>query len=551
MLLTLTLLLGMLPAAAFASGTQVLPKDADYKGFSMEDMSNHQWVPYDKYSDQETLFFAPVYLSKGQGWTKLTFTIELSQYVSLELYKITDEHLAELEPKVGNNKQIYHVLPLAYQEAETENPSFDDLKEDFFGERMGYLHGVSIQDQVKPGEDEPEGVSREDALNIVPSDSVLEWKDILRDVTAPDYPNKVTADNLYAFGFTGKKYIPPESDGDGDAVSLAALESSMDEAKFQNYFIWDGTVVDEAGTREDPLEDGYYVIVLTSKEEPFWQYNSFLAFQQKADDVARFDAEHYNEPEMMAHEYTRTVDPVDLFTGAFTWDYTDMSLFGKHDLPFTRYYNSIDAGRNYGLGKGWSTEYTADLYLQPLFAQASLPNGRQLNFNINYDGSYQDNGDYTLAWNGSGYTLTNTHTLDTYQFDADGNIQQLVHPDGDVIRYSYTGGRLASISNGSGTFTLEYNGDGNISKVTDSVGRSITMSYDGDRFTAVENPDRDSLRYTYDDNGYLTTVSNFNGQVYVQNTYNADGQVIHQYAAEIGDFDFTCGLNTADENYSG
>ena len=66
-------------------------------------------------------------------------------------------------------------------------------------------------------------MSREDALSIVPSGSDLAWDDILKKATAPDCPDKVTADNLYAFGFTGKKYIPPESDGEEETVSLAVL----------------------------------------------------------------------------------------------------------------------------------------------------------------------------------------------------------------------------------------------------------------------------------------------------------------------------------------
>ena len=35
------------------------------------------------------------------------------------------------------------------------------------------------------------------------------------------------------------------------------------------------------------------------------------------------------------------------------------------------------------------------------------------------------------------------------------------------------------------------------------------------------------------------TVQNFKGEVYVENTYDSEGRVIHQYAADIGTFDFT------------
>ncbi len=71
------------------------------------------------------------------------------------------------------------------------------------------------------------------------------------------------------------------------------------------------------------------------------------------------------------------------------------------------------------------------------------------------------------------------------------------------------------------------------------MGRTVTLSYEGDLLTAAENPDGDSLRYTYDDNGYLATVANFKGDVYVENTYDDAGRVIHQYAADFGTLPMT------------
>lgn len=75
--------------------------------------------------------------------------------------------------------------------------------------------------------------------------------------------------------------------------------------------------------------------------------------------------------------------------------------------------------------------------------------------------------------------------------------------------------------------------------MTDSVGRSIHLSYDGGLLTEVENPDGDSLRYAYDGNGYLSSVQNLKGEIYVENEYDAQGRVVHQYAVNFGTFDFT------------
>ena len=73
----------------------------------------------------------------------------------------------------------------------------------------------------------------------------------------------------------------------------------------------------------------------------------------------------------MAEKYGWTVDPVDLLTGSFKWEYQDLALYGKDDLPFIRYYNSSDFEDDHGLGLGWSSNYTAFLDIENLFVGPS------------------------------------------------------------------------------------------------------------------------------------------------------------------------------------
>lgn len=123
-------------------------------------------------------------------------------------------------------------------------------------------------------------------------------------------------------------------------------------------------------------------------------------------------------------------------------------------------------------------------------------------------------------------------------FNVAGKLTSIEETDGNTINCTYSGGKLTEISGDAGSFTLSYSGD-HVTKVTDSTGRSIDLTYDGDNLISVRNPDADSLRFSYDANGYLASVENFEGQVYVENTYDESGHVIHQYAANIGTFDFS------------
>jgi YD repeat-containing protein len=174
-----------------------------------------------------------------------------------------------------------------------------------------------------------------------------------------------------------------------------------------------------------------------------------------------------------------------------------------------------------------------------LYAKVTLPGGHDVYFDLIYDGSYQAKAGsaYTLDRDSTGFHLSDRNGT-VYDFSDNGLLERISYLDGNTISLSYNGDQLTRISNDTGSFALSYNSEGNLETVTDSTGRSILLSYDGDSLISAENPDGDSLRYTYE-NGLLATVQNFKGEVYVENTYDSEGRVIHQYAADIGTFDFT------------
>ena len=242
--------------------------------------------------------------------------------------------------------------------------------------------------------------------------------------------------------------------------------------------------------------------------------------------------------ETWMREHGYKIDPIDLLTGSFNWNYTDMALYGRDDFEFVRYYESMAADKNYGLGYGWTTNYTYRLMITDLYARVTIPRGREIYFDRNTDGSYRSVGDYTFAI-ANGYYEMQDRDGTIYLFDDDRLLRSIKYKDGRVISFSYTGRNLTRVTNGMDTFVFTYNADGNMDTVTDSIGRVVNLSYDGDYLSAVENTDADSLRYTYTAAGYLETVKNFKGQLYVENDYDNIGRVIHQYAANVGTFDIS------------
>ena len=326
----------------------------------------------------------------------------------------------------------------------------------------------------------------------------------------------------------------------GDTAFFSDRDAADGET-IQNVFLWDGYVENGGKVFKPDYEPGRYVIVMQPVNPATAPYNSFLAFEVvDSEDISDTfqNINSYEDFLEIVNELACPAEPVDLLTGSFKWEYTDFSLYGDHDLPFTRYYESKDAAFEHGFGRGWSTDYTAELEFHDLYTTAILPKGVRLNFTLDFDGSYYAAGDYSLSETADGYVLYNSKAGKIWSFNAAGKLTSIEKTDGNTINCTYSGGKLTEISGDAGSFTLSYSGD-HVTKVTDSTGRSIDLTYDGDNLISVRNPDADSLRFSYDANGYLASVENFEGQVYVENTYDESGHVIHQYAANIGTFDFS------------
>lgn len=310
-------------------------------------------------------------------------------------------------------------------------------------------------------------------------------------------------------------YLPESAVFPPDQDQLFSSVETDDES-IQNIVLWDGHYQTDDGEITRITEGGRYVIVMQPCTPETSIYNSFLGFDVPEQSEALDTFESINSWEdLMAirDELACSGDPVDLLSGSFTWNYRDLALYGKNDLEFTRYYESVHADENYGLGNGWTSNFSYSLEFDGRSVLAHLPRGTLLYFPIDFDGSYGECGDYTLASQGSGYVMTDKSGT-TYAFDSDGRILSIAYLDGNTLSFQYSGDRLQQVSNATGSFTFEYSGE-NISRVTDSVGRSITLSYDGDLLNSVENPDGDSLLYEYD-GGYLSTIQNFNGEIYVE-----------------------------------
>jgi len=112
--------------------------------------------------------------------------------------------------------------------------------------------------------------------------------------------------------------------------------------------------------------------------------------------------------------------------------------------------------------------------------------------------------------------------------------------------------KLTTITNDLGRqINLSYNNDGLLETVTDFADRTWTYDYNSvtNDLISVTTPSTDEYNeglktaYEYDDNHHLIKVTDPNGQIWLENTYDANDTVVEQKYGD-GTFEFTYDPNS-------
>jgi RHS repeat-associated protein len=287
----------------------------------------------------------------------------------------------------------------------------------------------------------------------------------------------------------------------------------------------------------------------------------------------------------------KSIEPVDLYSGAYLFDHMDLSMSGPLPLTLNRHYNSgqtaasgimgsgwchslqiaidehssgdfafgerdtadaaavlaaqmiaLDLMRNENNAKGWTTAAIAAKWALDSAVENTLTvrigeSGRQ--FTRLPDGGFNPpagSTDELIQTNGV-YVLQERNA-NTYTFNTNNLIAQIADSDGNTLAFSY-------------------NAQTNLQTVTSSFGPSLTFSYTGDLLTSVSDnssPTRtiqyqygssdnltnfvdvagESWAIAYGDTNYpsaITVLTDPEGITTIQNAYNTLGVVTQQVSA--------------------
>lgn len=290
-------------------------------------------------------------------------------------------------------------------------------------------------------------------------------------------------------------------------------------------------------------------------------------------------------------------DPIDMQRGSYLYRNTDITTgSGSHPyaLAFERFYTSGARLSSGPLGLGWSHNWnhsiaansdgllamanesplsgatglvamfvTMDLYRdldKPIdkwvtvaitnrwlldqsrdnTAILSLPGDTQV-FVKQADGTYiapgHESGSLTKNVGGD-WTYVDKNKVET-SYNSAGQITEIAYPSGVTLTFTYTGGKLSSVSNGM-TRELTFTYDGDLLTEVSDGDRSVSFAYDdGNLVTATDPLDKDTT-YVYDIPGRMTQVFLPANPVdaLVTNVYDSLGRVMTQTDGSSNEWQF-------------
>jgi RHS repeat-associated protein len=249
-------------------------------------------------------------------------------------------------------------------------------------------------------------------------------------------------------------------------------------------------------------------------------------------------------------------DPVDLGTGLFVLDKTDLVVPDVMPVAASRTYRSQDStSRFFGIGATSSLEIFLKLVAAWQELVLVLPDGGQVHYlrinpgNTQADAIFEHTATPTrfyksrVTWNGTGWDLK---LLDgtKYIFNNDTTLAAVV----DRFSNRVTFDRVLGISNHINVarspngrwLKFSYDGSDRISLVEDNIGRTVLYTYDASgRLWKVTDPNGKITEYGYDTALRLTTIKDPRQVTFLTNVYDpTSGRLSTQTQVDGGVYQF-------------
>ena len=248
-------------------------------------------------------------------------------------------------------------------------------------------------------------------------------------------------------------------------------------------------------------------------------------------------------------------DPVDLSTGLFILEKTDLFIPDTIPITVTRTYRQRDRDtRPFGIGA--SHPYAVFLWSGNVYQESNLilPDGGRVHFNrispgVGFADAIFEHTETTTAyfksrivWNGDGWDLTLKDGT-VYVFGENAPLQAIRDRWGNQLVITHANGQAGNVtkvtSPNNRWVAFTYDTSNRITEAIDNLGRTVSYSYDAlGQLVTVTDPLGGVTRYTYEADGSsrMITLQDPRGNVFLTNYYDenrvarqthADGALYH------------------------
>ncbi|QDY07874.1 hypothetical protein FJK98_12430 [Micromonospora sp. HM134] len=238
-------------------------------------------------------------------------------------------------------------------------------------------------------------------------------------------------------------------------------------------------------------------------------------------------------------------DPVDLASGLFVDEHTDLTVNDVLPISITRTYRQNDTqNREFGIGANFTYGIFINSKQEYVEADLILPDSGKVHLvrtspgtgwvdavftAVDTTGPFRD---AVMSWNGDGWDLVRTDGM-VYVFGENTPLQSIRDRHGNQITLTRASGGQAGditqITSPNGRWIkLSYTA-GRVTRAQDNAGRAVQYGYDSaGRLTTVTSPGGRTTTYTYDTAHRMTTVTDARGITYLTNSYDSAGRVATQ-----------------------
>jgi RHS repeat-associated protein len=258
-------------------------------------------------------------------------------------------------------------------------------------------------------------------------------------------------------------------------------------------------------------------------------------------------------------------DPVDLATGLFVYEKTDLSVPDAIPINVTRTYRPSDSN-SYAFGVGSSNPYDLRLWSVNNYHDTDLilPDGSRIHYVRTSPGTDFIDAVYEtdsapgpfyksiIRWNGGGWDLRlKDGTI--YAFGEFAPLQSIRDRYGNLLEierqnvneFNSGVGNITKITAPHGRFVkFTYDTSNRVTQAVDNAGRTVIYTYNtAGRLATSKDPNGGTTTYSYNTAGQMTSIKDPRAITYVTNVYDANGRVTKQTLGDGGVYTFAYTLD--------